>query len=121
MATTRSGEWSSMRESWAGESPSLPRVLIRIEQGAERGLVGQRSEIRILARKQTVARFQFNGAAEVDLGAGTVARQCLGERQRIVYVLGTGSDGQRLLQLSAEIGHVARIDQGHAVGVEIGR
>src|ERR1019366_4337470 len=117
MATTRSGEWSFMRESWAPESPSLPRVLIRIEQGAERGLMGQRSEIRIMARKQTVARFQFNGAAEVHLGVGKVARQCLGERQRIVYVLGTGSDGQRLLQLGAGLGDVARVDQRHAVGV----
>src|ERR1039458_3327169 len=103
MATTRSGEWSSMRGAWAGESPSLPRVLIRIEQGAERGLMGQRSEIRILARKQTVARFQFNGAAEVHLGAGKVARQCLGERQRIVYMLGTGSERECIPQLARTV------------------
>src|ERR1019366_1038059 len=117
MATTRSGEWSSMRGAWAGESTSLPRLLFRIEQGPERGLVGQRSEIRILARDHAVARFQFNGAAEILLGVGKIARKCLGQRQRIVYMVGAGSNGQRLLQVDAGFGGVARVDQRHAVGI----
>src|ERR1035437_1083717 len=113
MATTRSGEWSSMRGAWAGESTSLPRLLFRIE----RGPVGQRSEIRILARDHAVARFQFNGAAEILLGVGKIARKCLGQRQRIVYMVGAGSNGQRLLQVDAGFGGVARVDQRHAVGI----
>src|ERR1035438_6770658 len=32
-------------------------------------------------------------------------------------MLGTGSDGQRLLQLRAGLGDVARVDQRYAVGV----
>src|ERR1017187_8189376 len=115
METTRSGESSSMGDGRAAERPPLPHLLFRIKQGMERSLFGQRSEIRILARKQTVARFQFNGAAEVLLGTGKVAGECLGERQRIVDMVGAGSHGQRLLQVGAGFGEIARVDQRHAV------
>src|ERR1017187_5951774 len=109
METTRSGESSSMGDGRAAERSPLPHLLFRIKQGMERSLFGQRSEIRILARNQTVARFQFNGAAEVLLGTGKVAGECLGERQRIVDMVGAGSHGQRLLQVGAgfEIGRAS--------------
>src|ERR1035438_4424876 len=121
METTRSGEWSSMLGDRAAEEPPLPRLLFGIEQGTEGGLDGQRSEVRILPRDQAVARFQFNGAAQVLMGGGKVAGERLGERQSIVNVVGAGGDGQCLLQVGAGFGRVARVDQRDAVVIEIGR
>src|ERR1035441_6407601 len=51
----------------------LPRLLFGIEQGTEGGLDGRRSEVRIVTGNQTIARLQFNGAAEVLMGGGKIA------------------------------------------------
>src|ERR1039458_3078155 len=92
----------------------LPRLLFGIEQGTEGGLDGRRSEVRIVTGNQTIARLQFNGAAEVLMGGGKIAGERLGERQRIVNVVGAGGDGECLLQVGTGFGDVARVEQGDA-------
>ena len=57
----------------AGGAAPLPGLLFRIEQRAKHRLIGQRCEIGILARDQTIAWFQLDRAAEVFVGAGKVA------------------------------------------------
>ena len=51
------------------------------------------------------------------MGVGKIAGERLGERQRIVDVVGLGRDLQRLFQVRARLGDVARVDQRHAVVV----
>src|SRR5579863_4016387 len=60
MATTRSGDLSSMIERADPAGSALPALLLRIDQGIERRLVGERSEVRVLAGNQAIARLQFN-------------------------------------------------------------
>src|SRR5207244_1393673 len=79
----------------------LPGLLFRINQRMEWLLVDDRREIRVLARNQPVARLQFDGALKIIVGVGQIAGERLGERERVVDVIGLGLDFERLLEMRA--------------------
>jgi hypothetical protein len=64
----------SVRSGGRNWKPRLPALLLRIDERVERRLAGERSEIRILPGDQAIARLQFDGALQVLLGAGQIAR-----------------------------------------------
>src|SRR5205823_1269389 len=70
MATTRSGERSSMH--------AMAVLLIGVEQGIEGRPIRQGGEIGILTGDAAVARLQFDSAPQVFVGARQVAGKSLG-------------------------------------------
>lgn len=83
------------------------------------GLAGERREVGVLARHNSVPRLEFDSAAEMLMSARDVTRHCLHQRQRVMHVVGIGRQFEGLFEVRSRLFHFSRVQQGNAVVVKL--